>query len=566
MGYNHKKSFAEPLSQSGAKNSRTLRAARIKAAQEERAAKVARIAKDFGIYGADYYIAQAKPMNNHREFILHIGPTNSGKTYEAINRLMQSGNGAYLAPLRLLALEMYDKLNHNGVPCELLTGEEYEEMPGAEVIASTIEMCNYNMHYDVAVIDEAQMVSDPFRGAHWTKAIYLIDADEVHICMAPEAEKLITGMIEGFGGHYKIERHERLSPLVFDGRIKADMIQTGDALIVFTRREVLGLAAELEDAGHKVSCIYGALPPMSRREEVRKFVSGETDVVVATDAIGMGVSIPIKRIVFTSIFKFDGVRQRKLYPAEIKQIAGRAGRYGIFDEGHVAVYDLGKRPAIFIRECLTATVPDIGQYMLPFPDGALDLGYSLDEMFSTWLGMINVSKNIRRADVKEFRDKYELLKRYIPKTASLRDIFSLVCCPSDRKVQDYWLACSKLILAGRGAEIPKPGDLSEFCGTDLASCEIKYKALDVYHNMMRKLGMADETVREREELCMEINRLLKKERRHHLRKCLSCGAPLSFKNEGRFCKRCSEAYKAGYVKTHRKRSPEIFDAYTDVYM
>ena len=119
--------------------------------------------------------------NAGRNFVLHIGPTNSGKTYHALKRFAKAETGIYLAPLRLLALEIFDTLNYNGVFCSLLTGEEREDVPFAKVLSSTIETCCFDSHYDVAVIDECQLIADERRGQHWTKAILQLNADEIHL-------------------------------------------------------------------------------------------------------------------------------------------------------------------------------------------------------------------------------------------------------------------------------------------------------------------------------------------------------------------------------------------------
>ena len=149
-----------------------------------------------------------------RRFVLHIGPTNSGKTYTALEALKKASHSVYLGPLRLLALEVFDKLNAADCPCSLLTGEESIPVAGAEITASTIEMADFREHYEIAVIDEAQMVSDPDRGSHWLDALCRIDADTVHVCLAPEAEELIVEVIGKTGSDYEIIRHERLAPLV----------------------------------------------------------------------------------------------------------------------------------------------------------------------------------------------------------------------------------------------------------------------------------------------------------------------------------------------------------------
>ena len=195
-------------------------------------------------YDISEYIEKAKRLD--RKFILHIGPTNSGKTYDAIQALRQAKTGVYLGPLRLLALEMYDTLNSYGALCELLTGEEFIRVPGADLTASTIELCDFRKRYDVAVIDEAQMISDPHRGGAWTKAIFLVDAAEVHICLSPAAENLIVRILKSFEAIYEIHRHERLAPLTFAGKIDSmKEVRDGDAVIVFSRRAVLATAAEL---------------------------------------------------------------------------------------------------------------------------------------------------------------------------------------------------------------------------------------------------------------------------------------------------------------------------------
>lgn len=139
-------------------------------------------------------IEKAKKM--HRRFVLHCGPTNSGKTYTALQALKKAKTGVYLGPLRLLALEVFDTLNKDGVPCSLLTGEESEEIPHADIVASTVEMLNVARHYDVAVIDEAQLITDLSRGSAWTTAILSVDASEVHLCFAPEALKLLTLLLD----------------------------------------------------------------------------------------------------------------------------------------------------------------------------------------------------------------------------------------------------------------------------------------------------------------------------------------------------------------------------------
>ena len=173
--------------------------------EEARERQLREITKLYESFSPESYVERAQTLN--RIFILHVGPTNSGKTYDAIEDLKTHTPGVYLGPLRLLALEMFDKLNDAGVPCSMLTGEESIPVEGAEVISSTIELCNFNAHYKTAVIDEAQMIADRDRGAAWLKAICLVDAEVVHVCMAPEALPFIKRLITSFEVSYNVVQH-----------------------------------------------------------------------------------------------------------------------------------------------------------------------------------------------------------------------------------------------------------------------------------------------------------------------------------------------------------------------
>ena len=207
----------------------------------------------------------------HRHFILHIGPTNSGKTYRSLERLKLARNGVYLGPLRLLALEVYEQMKKYKVPCTMRTGQECLEEEGSRVMASTIEMADFDENYDIAVIDEAQLVADHDRGHSWTKAILGLRAPEIHICMSPAAEQAICHLIELCGDDYEAERYERKTDLVCEEHpfVFPDDVQKGDALIAFSKKSVLDVAGRLEEAGINASVIYGSLPPEIRRRQLQ---------------------------------------------------------------------------------------------------------------------------------------------------------------------------------------------------------------------------------------------------------------------------------------------------------
>jgi ATP-dependent RNA helicase SUPV3L1/SUV3 len=278
--------------------------------------------------------AEARRLN--RKIVYHMGPTNSGKTYHAIEALVQAKKGCYLAPLRLLASELYDTMNQKGAKTTLLTGEEVIEIPGATHFSSTIEMAKLQTKFDIAVIDEIQMLTDPQRGWAWTRALVNLQADEVHICGDHSVLELVKKILALCGDTLEIREYTRMTELnVLDHQIPLTQLQKNDALIVFSRRNALKYKADLEELDFKVSIVYGRLSPEVRREQARKFDEGETDIMVSTDAIAMGMNLPVQRIVFSALSKFVDDKENPLTFSEIKQIAGRAGRFKRFPVGYV---------------------------------------------------------------------------------------------------------------------------------------------------------------------------------------------------------------------------------------
>lgn len=273
-----------------------------------------------------------------RQVTLYVGPPNSGKTHAAFERLAQANKGAYLAPLRLLALEGRDRLVGRGVPTSLLTGEENVPAEGARVVSSTIEMVATAKPIDVAVIDEAQMIFDPSRGWAWTQAIVAVPAREVIVICSAYAVPAIENLLGLCGERCRVKQFERKQHVALLAQpVPIESLMFGDAVVAFSRRDVLGLRDRIAAAGHPVSVIYGALPPEVRRREAERFSQGESHILVATDAIGMGLNLPIRRVLFSTLTKFDGVGDRVLSESEVHQIAGRAGRFGLHEEGFAGV-------------------------------------------------------------------------------------------------------------------------------------------------------------------------------------------------------------------------------------
>ncbi|KAL4437560.1 hypothetical protein ABPG77_003541 [Micractinium sp. CCAP 211/92] len=290
---------------------------------------VAAAITDLGSPASLFPVARAK----QRRIVAHLGPTNSGKTHAALQALRQAGSGLYCGPLRLLAWQVHDQLSSSGLPCNLVTGQERREV-GAPHTACTTEMASTRRAVDVAVLDEVQMMGDESRGWAFTRALLGVPAAEVHVCGDPAALPLLERIAAETGDALDVRRYERLSPLAPARRpLEPDLERTraGDCVVAFSRREVHALRRRIEAHGqHRCCVVYGALPPDARQQQAALFNAPRSGygVLAASDAVGMGLNLAIRRVVFTSVRKFDGTQERLLTPSEVKQVAGRAGRYG----------------------------------------------------------------------------------------------------------------------------------------------------------------------------------------------------------------------------------------------
>lgn len=276
----------------------------------------------------------------HRTVHLHVGPTNSGKTYHALQRLEQAQKGVYAGPLRLLAHEVYTRMTAKGKNCALITGEERRvpeteglEIPDQYMTSCTVEMVPLNTTLDVAVIDEIQMIGNSERGWAWTQALLGVRAKEVHLCGEERTVPLIKELCASVGEKLVIHNYTRLSPLkIADESLngKIEDLRKGDCVVSFSVMGIHALRKQIERAtGKKVATVYGSLPPETRAQQARLFndPDNDYDFLVASDAVGMGLNLAIKRVIFEASNKFDGAARRTLSVADIKQIAGRAGRY-----------------------------------------------------------------------------------------------------------------------------------------------------------------------------------------------------------------------------------------------
>lgn len=318
-----------------------------------------------------------------RKFIMHVGPTNSGKTYNALKRLESCSKGYFAGPLRLLAREVYEKFQERGVRCNLVTGEEVvvdidEDGNRAGLTSGTIEMLSLSDTYDVVVVDEIQMIGDEFRGSAWTNAILGAKAKEIHLCGEKSAIPLIEKLVKMTGDDLIINEYNRLGKLVVDeDPVSIHDLKRGDCIVCFSKPVILDMKAHVEkQTGLKCAVIYGALPPETRAQEAQRFNNGEYDVVVASDAIGMGLNLKINRVIFTTTQKYNGKTNITLSDSNIKQIGGRAGRFGVGEgEGHITA--ISKDELQVIKQAINAPITYLKKAALWPPDGMWVRYYSM---------------------------------------------------------------------------------------------------------------------------------------------------------------------------------------------
>lgn len=479
-----------------------------------------------------------------RKFFLHIGPTNSGKTYQSIQALEKADRGIYLSPLRLLAYEQFDRLNKDGVYCSLVTGEEEIIVPEATHQSSTIEMLDITKEYDVAVIDEAQLIGDSERGGAWTKAILGVLAREIHICAAPEAEDILISLINSCRDDVEVTYHKRDTELIMEGSNFSfpEDVREKDAIIVFSKKDVHSVAAELQKNNIKCSIVYSALPYDVRHKEAEKFNLGETEVVVSTDAIGMGLNMPIRRIIFLQNYKFDGKEVRTLYPSEVKQIAGRAGRRGMFDKGLVNTPFEKKK----LRRLLEAPNEKIKEAYIGFPESLIGLDAKLSDIIKKWVEIETAPKFNKILGEREI-----YLAEMLEKECDNKEfIYEFVTIPFDEEREellDLWL---KLFRAEKKGTPLKLENIGIYCFDEIESSdelhmvESEYSKLDLLYQYNRKFSHTEELPKIMEKKEEFSNLMMKFLGTQNLsgRHCRYCGKPLSWNYPYGMCEKC---YKKG---------------------
>ena len=504
-----------------------------------------------------------------RTIIYHMGPTNSGKTYHSIEALSKAKTGCYLAPLRLLAGELYDTLNSKGVTTTLLTGEEVIEKEGSTHFSSTIEMARFQETFDCCVIDEIQMITDKQRGWAWTRALVNMHAPEIHVCGDASAYDMVKNVADLCGDELVVKNYERMTELnVEKNPIVVGQLEKNDALIVFSRRNALRYKRDLEKVGFKVSIVYGRLSPEVRREQARKFDEGETDIIVSTDAISMGMNLPIRRIVFSTLSKYIDGKEFIISPSEIKQIGGRAGRFQRFETGYVTTLSKVENGLTEINEAMEATLPQSTQCMVG-PD--LDIFNQVnDALDANNLPGLKLSEFLRLFHTMEFtapffcvqlKEMIELAEMVEDTDAennlSTAEIFGFACAPVNQGLLEH-VQYYMWILSHYVKNQPIVNEAIDSGSGDIDYLETSIKCVELYQWLARhfdnKNFMFDENglLENKTEAIERLNGLLSAK---IVPSCSSCGCKLPEKHKFAICEDCFSqrklARRGGGGSSHR---------------
>ncbi len=517
-------------------------------------------------YLAEFW-QQMPVRKQRRKIIYHKGPTNSGKTYHAMEALRAAKTGCYLAPLRLLAAEIYDTMNSKGTPTTLLTGEEIIEVPHATHVSSTVEMAKLHEAYDCCVIDEIQMITDPQRGWAWTRALLGMNAPVVHVCGDSSVDELLQKIAILCGDDFEFKTYERMAAQVLEDKpVVINQLQRSDALIAFSRRNVLKYKILLENAGFKVSVVYGRLGPEVRREQARKFDRGETDVIVATDAIAMGMNLPIRRIVFSTLSKFVDLQEKDISPSEIKQIAGRCGRYQRFPTGYVNCLKAVPQGLKKIGQALQMELPQ-KKYCMVGPDLEIFAqvnqaltGHHLESLtLPEFLRLFNTVAfkspflGVDLTDMLELAEMAQVADRW--HTLTDAELFGFACAPVNLGLPDHVQYFNDLLhryAAGKDINFT-PVD---YTSDDIEYLETAIKCVELYQWLARHFNgkhfvfVSEELADNKTKAIEKLNQLLSNK---IVPTCSSCGKKLPEDAEFPICEECFQARRRRRYERHTKQ-------------
>jgi ATP-dependent RNA helicase SUPV3L1/SUV3 len=489
-----------------------------------------------------------------RKIIFHVGPTNSGKTYTAMKELESATTGYYLAPLRLLALEGYENLKKEGVAVSLITGEEEIIDEESTHISSTIEMMNGSVDVDVCIIDEIQMIADRDRGWAWANALIGVPARKVILTGSSDALHAVKELCDYLDEELEVVHFERKNELaMLPNPTPMKHIEPQTAVVAFSRRDVLSLKQQLSEK-YAVSVVYGNLSPEVRREEARRFREGESQILVATDAIAMGLNLPIKTLLFSKDNKFDGLRRRELLPTEVLQISGRAGRYGFEEKGYVGALD----------ETALATIS--AAFHMPLPDLKLPVSVMASLEHVMLIGEILETDNILdilaffsenmefegpfvAANIDSMLEIAAIVSEY---SLDLKTRYYLSCAPasiSSPYIESVFHRYIRQIEAGGKVLYIPPRDLPAFAQTNdmLLNAEDRVREISLYLWLSFKFPDIFQDTDKAMAARVRLNNFIENSLRqgHFTKQCRKCGKVLDFSYRFSICDECHSQNKRG---------------------
>ncbi|MCY1023490.1 helicase-related protein [Pyxidicoccus sp. MSG2] len=268
----------------------------------------------------------SSPSSRSSVVVAELGPTNTGKTHRAIERMLEHDTGMMGLPLRLLAREVYDRVTARVGEgrVALMTGEEKRLPPRPDYWICTVEAMPTDKQVDFLAVDEIQLAAHRERGHVFTdRLLHARGRRETWFLGADTMRPMVQGLIP----HASVKRATRLSQLRYAGRRSLKSLPPRSAVVAFSADRVYELAEALRRLRGGVAVVLGALSPRTRNAQVAMYQAGEVQYLVATDAIGMGLNLDLNHVAFAGLSKFDGAEQRDLFPDELAQIAGRAGRH-----------------------------------------------------------------------------------------------------------------------------------------------------------------------------------------------------------------------------------------------
>ncbi|XP_022916085.1 ATP-dependent RNA helicase SUV3 homolog, mitochondrial [Onthophagus taurus] len=455
-----------------------------------------------------------------RKIVFHAGPTNSGKTYHALERYISAKSGVYCGPLKLLASEVFNKCNGRGTPCDLVTGEErsYADPSGnpSGHVACTVEMASINVPYEVAVIDEIQMIKDPGRGWAWTRALLGIMAEEIHLCGEAGTIDLIQQLCLTCGEDVEVRKYKRLTELKTEDTAlgSLDNVQPGDCIVCFSKNDIYSVSRGIEATGKEVAVIYGGLPPGTKLAQAAKFndPNNSCKILVATDAIGMGLNLSIRRIIFYSLIKpcVNEKGEKEMDTISVSsalQIAGRAGRYGTqWENGLVTTFKpedlptlkniLSQQPEPITQAGLHPTADQIELYAYHLPNS------TLSNLMDIFVNLSTVDASLYfMCNIEDFKFLADMIQ-HVPLPLRARYVFC--CAPINKKMP---FVCTMFLKFARQYSRNDPITFDWLCRNigwplqtpktiiDLVHLESVFDVLDLYlwfsYRFMDLFGEAD---------------------------------------------------------------------------